>query len=75
MPEDRGGYKNLPICGASNVIIIRLASLSGRIRKAACAFTTTPLEGVVNIPDEAPPRPGAGAEWNVLSGKWGSVEL
>lgn len=38
-------------------------------------FYDDPLEGVVNIPDEAPPRPGAGAEWNVLSGKWGSVEL
>ena len=44
-------------------------------KESGLRFYDDPLEGVVNIPDEAPPRPGAGAEWNVLSGKWGSVEL
>jgi hypothetical protein len=44
-------------------------------KESGLRFYDDPLEGMVNIPDNAPPRPGAGAEWNVLSGKWGSCEL
>lgn len=42
-------------------------------KESGLRFYDDPLEGMVNIPDDAPPRPGAGAEWNVLSGKWGEL--
>ena len=42
-------------------------------KESGLRFYDDPLEGMVNIPDNAPPRPGAGAEWNVLSGKWGEL--
>ena len=40
-------------------------------KESGLRFYDDPLEGVVNIPDDAPPRPGAKAEWNVLSRNWG----
>ena len=40
-------------------------------KESGLRFYDDPLEGMVNIPDDAPPRPGAKAEWNVLSGEWG----
>ena len=33
-------------------------------------FYDDPIEGMVNIPDDASPRPGAGSVWNVLSNNW-----
>lgn len=42
-------------------------------KESGLRFYDDPLEGMVNIPDDAPPRPGAKAEWNVLSGEWGEL--
>ena len=33
-------------------------------------FYDDEMEGTVNIPEDAPPRPSAEATWNVLSNKW-----
>lgn len=33
-------------------------------------FYDDEMEGTVNIPEDAPPRPSAKATWNVLSNKW-----
>ena len=42
-------------------------------KESGLRFYDDPLEGMVNIPADAPPRPGAKAEWNVLSGEWGEL--
>lgn len=34
-------------------------------------FYDDPVEGMVNIPDDASPRPAADSVWNVLSNNWG----
>lgn len=33
-------------------------------------FYDDEMEGTVNIPEDAPPKPSAGAAWNVLSNQW-----
>ena len=33
-------------------------------------FYDDEMEGTVKIPEDAPPKPSAGAAWNVLSNQW-----
>ena len=65
----RQRYRTLPTCGVNNATTIRSASLSGRIRKAACAFTTTRWkDGEHTGQCTAPPGSGSGverAEWKM----------
>ena len=65
---------------AGGLRMLKDAADAGRRKRLQCIAdmrgeqrNNHPLEGMVNIPDDAPPRPGAKAEWNVLSGEWGEL--
>lgn len=43
-------------------------------KESGMRFYDDPIEGTVNIPADAPPRPSAGAAWDVLGKEWRSAQ-